>query len=921
MKRVLNKKLLIGLTVTAGVIISIPFVFYLKVLPYAVSNARVINYVEKSAKKFAKVDLNIEQPVLKTSLSPILGFKVENLELRKDNETLLDVKRFNSEFSFAEIFDKNLIVNRLTAKYIFADTTKLLALIPQQKEPKKKEKSEWNVDFFDSLLGVGECEFLYTIEPDTHIKIHGRNVGINNAIKTRRYVYFNLDTDITKKGNNIHLAIKDDHKIYIENKAIYVENCPLSINNSKMFFNADADKKKNFNLEVYTNDFKVQDVIKLMQTQIIANNLDEVLQYFKDIKGKFDFNVKITNTALNGNIKVEDIAFKVIPVDNIPITIKKGNISFNAKDMTLSGFEGFYDYKQANKFNFDGTVKDYLKTIDTDIKGKAIATNDFFKQHLSALAGYPIEITGNADAVVKLKSKNNIIDLNGLFILPRDRNITIGGEPLPFSKAIRALTADMHFEDMLLDIKSIKYYMESKTDKRDARRPIFTLNGQVDVAKNNYVNKVGFEIPDPIPSEFLNAILKQRFFRKGTIAGNLNIDNTGSYPILDGNMKAEKIIIPSQRLFVKSAELNTSNGLINMNAFGKYKRSNYDFSGSLVNAIKFPIIIKNVNLSVDYLDVFKAISSTNEPQKNEVAVSYDTENVDMGEGSTDFDIGNLIIENCLLSLKKGVYKDIHFSNLNANMSLDKNSILNLASNRFDIADGHSSVKVNCDLKKNKYNLKLGVKDVNSDIIAASLLDLKREISGKASGIIDLSTDNTLKLNGSIKFLISNGTIQKVGLVEYVLKVAALFRNPLTMISPSTFSDLVNIPEGNFDKISGDINLKNNVIEMMRIKSSSPQLSSYIAGRYDLETKDASLRIYTKFSSYKKGFAGALRSISLNSLANRMSMSSRNDANYYSAELEQLPPIEAEEKDCQIFLTKVEGDVEHNNFLSSLKKIK
>lgn len=72
-----------------------------------------------------------------------------------------------------------------------------------------------------------------------------------------------------------------------------------------------------------------------------------------------------------------------------------------------------------------------------------------------------------------------------------------------------------------------------------------------------------------------------------------------------------------------------------------------------------------------------------------------------------------------------------------------------------------------------------------------------------------------------------------------------------MISPSTFSDLVNIPEGNFDKITGNLTLKDNVITLMKIKSYSPQLSSYIVGRYDLESKDATLRIYTKFSSYKK----------------------------------------------------------------------
>ncbi len=922
MKNVKALKLIAGLTVTAGILVSIPFVFYLKVLPYAVSNTKVINYAQTCAKKFADIDLKVQEPVLKTAMSPVIGFKVKNLVVSKNSKNLLAVKNFNSEFSFAEILKKTVIVNKLTAEAIFADIDGLMTLVPQQKEEKPKQKSEWTIDLFDSLLGVRECLFLYTMEPDTHLKIHGEHIGINNAIKTRRFVRFNFDSEITKGNKKVLLAIKDDDKIYIENKAIYVDNCPLIINNSKMFFNADAHKDKTFNFEVFTKDFEVQNVITLLQTQIVANNLDEILQYFADIKGKFDFNIKLTNNSMNGSVDLKNIAFKVIPVDNIPITLQKGHITLNAKDMTLTGFEGIYDNRSVNKFKLEGTVKDYLKSIDTDIKGHAVATNDFFKQHISAMVNYPIELTGNADAAINLKSKNNIIDLKGVFILPREKNITIGGEPLPFSKATRALTADLHFEDMMLDINSIKYYMESKNAERDARRPIFTLNGQIDVAKNNYVNKVGFEIPDPLPSEFLNAILKQRFFRKGTIAGTMSVDNTGAYPILDGNMKAEKIIIPSQRIFLKSGEFSTNNGLIHLNAFGKYKRSNYEFTGNIVNAIKFPIVIKDVNLSLDYLDVYKAITAQNSPQQtNEVAVSYDTENVDMGEGSTDFDIGNLIIERCNFALKKGVYKDINFGNLNATMSLDKNSILNLDSNKFDIAEGYSSVKVNCDLKKSKYNLRLGVVNVDSDKIASSLLNLKREISGKASGLIDISTDNSLKLDGSIRFLIKNGTIQKVGLVEYIMKVAALFRNPLTMISPSTFSDLVNIPEGNFDKINGEIILKDNVIEMMKIKSSSPQLSSYIAGRYDLEAKDASLRIYTKFSSYKKGFAGALRNISLNSLANRMSMSSNNDANYYAAELEQIPPIEADDKDAQIFLTKVEGDVEHNNFLSSLKKIK
>ena len=151
-------------------------------------------------------------------------------------------------------------------------------------------------------------------------------------------------------------------------------------------------------------------------------------------------------------------------------------------------------------------------------------------------------------------------------------------------------------------------------------------------------------------------------------------------------------------------------------------------------------------------------------------------------------------------------------------------------------------------------------------------------------MIDIYTDDTLKLNGKILFEVEDGTIQKVGLVQYALNFASLFRNPLAMISPSTLVDLVNVPEGRFKSINGSLIIKNNIVEKIMIKSSAPQLSSFIVGRYDLETGDAMLRIYTKFSSKNKGFAGFLRNISLNSLANRVSLGAESEANYYALSL-------------------------------------
>lgn len=922
-------KVIVSLAVTAGVLATAPFAVYLKVLPWAVSQPKFISYVEKTINKYAGLDVTVIHPELKTSLSPVIEFKVDELSVTKNGASLLDVNKFDTRISFKEIFDKNIIIQKLGADYIFADVNKLMALSQPQKEEQKK--TEWDFDFFDSLLYVKKSMFLYKIEPSTYVTLKADDLKIDNTQKVVRYVHFNLTSDIKKDGKNLHFNIADRNAVFIKDKAIWVQNCYLIFNDSKIFFNAMADKKKNYDLEVFSKKIDVADVLTLIDSGIVENNLDEPLSYFKDLKGSFNFNVKLSNNDLKGVVNLNKISCKIVPLSNIPLLLQKGKIAMTKNEITLSDFKGFYNNKQVNKVEMHGSVKDYLRSIDTDIVARAVVTNDFMLNYLSKMIGTKVELVGDSTKTrIDLKSKNNKIDILWLFGLKKGQDILVDGASLTPVDYIRGVKGDLHFENNLLNIKSIDYYIvpDSFTKEQAQKvKPVVKLAGNVDFSSPEpFVKNLGFEIPRPLPSEFLNVLIGDKMFKKGKIAGKMEMINGESYPYLNGNLSMDGVFIPSQRIYVKHGEMTTADGMLNLSAQGGYRRSKFDFSGSLLNQIKFPIVVKHTNLTIDDVDVEKFIASANNQSSEAITsekfdVKPSGEAKDNDDNTPTFDIGNFIVEDCVLHIKEGKYKDIKFDDVKATLSLDKNSVLNMYSNRFAIAEGHSSAKVNCDLKKHKYSLRLGILDVNSDIIATTLLTLPREISGKASGLIELNTDDSMKLNGSVKFLIKNGTIQKIGLVEYILKFAALFRNPLVMISPSTFSDLVNIPDGNFDRISGTLSIKDNVVEKMMIKSSAPQLSSFIVGRYDIEKSDAALRIYTKFSNRNKGFAGFMRNISLNSLANRIPLSSRNDSNYYSAEISQLPPIDAEEKDCQIFLTKVDGDVEHNNFISSLKKIK
>lgn len=926
----LNQRLKIAIisALTALLLTLFCLISYLVLIPTIVSSNIFINFIEKQVEKDLNANLEVVKPVLITSIKPEIALKFDKLLIIKDNVIILDIKNIDTKISFSELFKKRIIIDKLGADYIFADTSKLSTLFAKQNQ-QEQAKCDFFIDFFNALLYVKKCVIVHDFSKNCKVVFNCNNLEIT-AERNPKYVHFDIVLDIINNGKKLSLNIKDDNKVYTKNRRIIIDNCPLNVDNSKVLLNLALGQNYRF-ASASSSKFNVATVVELLRTNFIIANGDEMLSYFKEISGNFDFNVEYTKNGLTGFVNLNKSKVTLIPLADLKLTIDTGYIDIKPTVITLSDIKGYYCNDKKNTVEIKGTIKDHYKSFETDVIIKALAGKEFSKNHLSKIVGYPLEITGVANNIIYYKSKYNNMNIWSAFMLRKGNDILVDGASLSPVNYDRVATAEIDFDNNDINIKKINYYIASTIDRNSKINPILTIWGKLD-GKTCALKNLGFIIPKPLPSEFLNVLIGQKVFRKGKIAGNLEFFADKKVPSIKADLSMDKVAIPAQRMFIRSAKFAASGDKITLNAQGKYKRSDYSLTGSMLNEMKLPAVITDVNLTLDNLDIERFINSLNQQNKLdntktesvEKLMVADNNNLDENanvDAAPVFDTGLLIVENCVFNLLKANYKDINVSDLKATLTLDKNGLLKISSNKFNIAQGISSCKIVCDLVKHKYDLLLGVKDINSDIMATSMLGLKREISGKASGIIHIQTDDTLALNGIMKFNVKNGTICKIGLIEYVLKFAALFRNPLAMISPSTFYDILNIPEGNFDKIEGDLELKNNVIEKIVIKSMSPQLSSLIVGKFDLISRDATLRIYTKFSNQNKGFGGFLRNFSLNSLANKVPLNSRNDSAYYSAELKFLPPIEADEKDCQVFLTKVDGDVEHNNFISSLKKIK
>lgn len=924
--------------IIVSICILIP-VFWFIILPKSVQNEQVLNFVQKSVKELTDADLQIEKPVLDASKTPVINFSIQNLTLTKSGKKLLIVKNTNGTISIKEILNKKITLQKLGADEIYVDTNALQDLNFKQTEQQKP--SEYMFDWFNALLYINKGTVIYKTPQNVLIKILAKDIELNQS-NNPKYLHFGLLVLINHNNSNLKIGFKDRNNVYIKDNKLHTDNFEFMVNRSKVYINS-VISEKDYDITLSSPKFDIDNVKEFLKSDLVVAGGEQILSNFNNLRGTFNFKYKFKNGNINGSVNVDNIKFNLVPLANIPVTALNGKIIMDNNNIKIDNISGFYGSNKNNIVKMFGEVKDYTKTVKTNILIGGKATNEFAK-YVSKLAGVKITLVGKSNMGVKIEYDNSgKVDIGGGFKVPKGSNILLEDSSISSTKFDRYLGTKMHVNGDNLWIERISYYISEKITRNSHIEPMVVLNGNVNL-KTAQLNDMEFDIPEPLPSEFFNILVNKRLFRNGTVSGKLKYVNS-QIPYLSGNMTLKDVMVVGQRFIIKNANLITNSETVHIASDGRIRRTNYKFDGDIKNEMIFPVVVKNINLNLEDIDVENIIKSFQaSPQRprqqlnrpkiatSKVSSKYfevqeetqDKNTVTESENAPIVFTPNLLtIEKCNFFVKKGKYKNINFGNLSADLTLTPKGILEIKSNKFDFAKGYSTLKFYADLAKENASIRLGGRNIDSNLIASDILNLPKEISGKADALIELYTYKGSGLNGSIKFDIKDGSIAKLGLVQYILNMAALFRNPVVMISPSTLVDIINIPEGSFKNISGSLIINKNIAERINIKSSSPQLSAFIVGRINLINFDSSLRIYTKFSNKNKGAAGFLRKISLNALSRGVNsiIKTENEVSYYAAELSQLPELETGDSTAQVFLTVLDGDIQTTNFISSLKKIK
>mgnify|MGYP003289541671 CR=1 FL=1 len=534
-------KLLIAIFSLFILTVLLTVILYAKFLPAVVSSEAFIDFIQKSVKSSVGADFIIEKPILQSDCFPKLNFSADNIELKKNGQNLFVAKKVVLNLYLIKILKKNIILKEVGADYIYADVDKLMTLSLKE-EKNKNKKFGWKIRWMRSLLYLKNCEIKYSPNKDVNALLIAKNIVITEK-RNPKYAHFDILAKIKHNNETLSLQFKDNNAVYIKDNVLHVDNGKIKLNDSILLVNAYLDENNGNKLNFSSENFSLKDIYGLVNSNLVIPNGSEILKEFSNLEGAFSFNTEIIDNKINGELNLKNAIFKLVSLKNLPIHLTKGNIKIDPNNIKLSNFEGYYGSNSNNKITSNGEIKDYTKSPKIDIMTICNAKNELFEQYISKLTNAKITLIGNSKTVFRILTNGDKINLLAMFKLAKGNDILLEDTSFSSTNYDRVLMADMNLDGQIFNIKSIDYYVASVIDRNSTNiKPILTLNGNLDLAENGKFLNLGFVIPKPLPSEFLNVLIGQKLFKKGTISGKLEILNTDKMRLF-GKIELNKVLI------------------------------------------------------------------------------------------------------------------------------------------------------------------------------------------------------------------------------------------------------------------------------------------------------------------------------------------------------------------------------------------
>ena len=567
---------------------------------------------------------------------------------------------------------------------------------------------------------------------------------------------------------------------------------------------------------------------------------------------------------------------------NVPIYFKDVPFNFDGRNINAEaigklGSEKVYTYFKLN--NIATPEQEVIGHVHSNL------TDKLAENYLPDLS-----ILGYADTNVNYFVKNKKIFVNYLLKLPQNSDLIYKKAYLGLRDKNRRLMVKTIKDADILTIEHFDYSLQ------EGSKLLNILLGDGLIKKVNgkmtpqYMScKTNGYAPVSVTGSF------GEYVDGGYFKGDLKYDFnklllTGNFVVKDSRYK---------QFYLEEAKVISNNKIMKIDALGTFQNSPFNCQFDAENRFVEKISINNMSLFLD-----EYVIKPNKKKKSSINLSE----IDIADTVDELDIS---IKNWQIKMNKIIKDRILIEDILFTGSVIDN-VFSFSMPHTKFAGGILNATGIYDLKEHSSDIIFKAENINSDVVADTVFNLKGQIKGIANASLHAQTRNKLEyIKAEGAFWVEQGYLPKLGSTSFMLKDRKF-----------QLSDIVNIDIKNMKALSSNISGKfvvdNEMFKDVQIKSQQKYLSLFVEGDYNMSSQYADVNLFGKYNNSQISRVKILF-VPLSWLVKIIFRPEKSMVKY-KEKLNKVPKIEADSKEQKAFRVKVQGDLNNNDVKVELKSI-
>ncbi len=543
------------------IIISILECIYLFVLPLSLNKLTEKGYINKLVSSQTNAQISIIEPKFKTHILPYLTFSTKNVQLKDNENIILEASNADIKVSILPILFKKLIFQNINADYININLERdKEGIFNFQKLFKQKEKQSFKVSY--KKLKTKVNNYNITVK-DSNLDKQFNITGSPFVLKTKKKItYINTKGELNQDNFVSPFEVNLEYKYPVNFKKI-----DKNIAKGECFlYRIDLSLIKPY-LQKFIDE-KISEFEGFAEyIQISASNNNIILNTsFKDLKfNKTNWKNKIYapgNNKVDANIELDSNFVKI------------NSFNYKAENINIKA-DGTIKTSDKPEIDINGTVK--------DSKAENIASvlpPTLVPQYMTIEKVKTYGVYGDLEAKIHAKGKIPQPDITGYV---KGRNVHVLDKSL--HKKHKG-TVDITFDKRILNMNILVEMANNQ--KAEINGYVYMFRDGINNVKVKTTNNVDF----PLAQKIVVPVSKVFNFQLGPIP-DMNI--TSGKGIIDINIQGSLDFINLDGFAKFDRAKLTYNGLYGEVYDGKGR---LDFKGDVVSFKSEKAFVKNNPLSV-----------------------------------------------------------------------------------------------------------------------------------------------------------------------------------------------------------------------------------------------------------------------------------------------------------------------------------